>query len=115
MESGRNIIEELKELREKNRVTNYENHMIELEINKIDSQIEIFENNRQEEQNRMTYTTKIELNRIDVDSNEKEEERKSAKKKLLHEIKKTKDENAKLELDIMKAKSELNRITKTYA
>lgn len=103
---------QISEIRVQNRYKNYENHLLEIQIKKVENQISQFADSHVEERDRIAYTVKIENGRIETQEAENEQERKAQKLALLRTVRKTKEENTKLEIEIMKLNSEYNRIAK---
>ena len=99
-------------IREQNRNQNYENQILEIQIKKVESQIQHFAETHVEEKDRIAYTVKAENGRIRTQEIENEQDRKQQKLNLLKAVRKTKEENNKLELEIMKLNSEYNKIMK---
>ena len=104
--------QQLNEIRTQNRYKNYENQLIEIQIKKVEHQIAQFADSHIEEKDRIAYAVKVENGRIETQQVENEQERKAQKLALLRTVRKTKEENTKLEIEIMKLNSEYNRIMK---
>lgn len=106
------IKEKLSKIRAENRNINYENNLLEIQIVKIDSQIEATTKKLQPEKDKIGYESKVESARIDISIEDAAEKRNEAKKALLGKIQQIQNENSTLENEIAMLTCQYNRITR---